>query len=654
MRHYLRGLLPYYRHVLGTIVIGSVCGMIMNTTVVLPPILLGRAIDAVNAVATGDAVPSAVGWAALAYLGGVLLMESARTVKRWCLERTIPRMRTNIQADAFRGVLGWPMERLHVTPIGGLMARIVGDAEVVRRGTDQLTVEIWDTFLMLFSLAAALFIYDWRLSAISLLPLPLAVVLTHTTGRWIRERTVAAREANAVLTAALQEDLVGLRVLRLFGRRQAAEERIAGLSRRQAAANVAQARLEGALRPLYGAVMSVGVIAVIWLGGERVLDGAMTLGAFVAYLELYLRFVQQGIRLSQVANAVQAAAAAWGRIAPLLAPARPVRGEPPFASFFPGRVAGIGDVPPAPPEVPAGPVAVRLEQVTLRYPGTSAEAAPALDGISLDVPAGSLVAVTGPVGSGKSALAHAIMGLYPLEQGRVLLDGRPVHECSGLELAARAGYLPQDPFLFSGTVRENVLMADPVEVKTWPAKGAPPSETALFAARSERLAAAVEIAALTSDLATFPAGLDSEIGESGVRVSGGQRQRIALARALAAQRHTPGLLVLDDPFSAVDVDTEARIVSALREAFGPSAPPEQRSTIVLCSHRLAAFPQADQVVVLDDGRVVEQGAHADLLATGGLYARIYRAQQRAESTTTPTAIGTVTLPPHRLAAELRP
>src|SRR4051794_21418203 len=253
MREYLSGLRPYYRQVLGTIVIGSICGLIMNTSVVLPPILLGRAIDTVNAVAAGDDAPAAVGWAALAYLGGVLLMESARAVKRWCLERTIPRMRTNIQADAFRGVLAWPMERLHTAPIGGLMARIVGDAEVIRRGTDQLTVEVWDTYLMLFSLAAALFVYDWQLSAVALLPLPLAVVLTHATGRWIRERTVTTREANAVLTAALQEDLVGLRVLRLFGRRQAALDRVAALSRKQADASVAQARLEGALRPLYGA-----------------------------------------------------------------------------------------------------------------------------------------------------------------------------------------------------------------------------------------------------------------------------------------------------------------------------------------------------------------------------------------------------------------
>jgi len=291
-----------------------------------------------------------------------------------------------------------------------------------------------------------------------------------------------------------------------------------------------------------------------------------------------------------------------------------VRGEPPFASFFAGHIAGIHHVPQPPPVAPAGPVAVRMEQVTLRYPGGSPGAAPALDGVTLDVPAGSLVGVTGPVGAGKSTLARALMGLYPLEHGSVLLGDVPVEALSGPELAVRAGYLPQDPFLFSGTIRENVLLVDPADAET-----------------PERLRPSVEIAALTDDLAAFPDDLDTEIGESGIRASGGQRQRIALARALAAQPHTPGLLVLDDPFSAVDVDTEARIAASLQQVYGPGAPPDQRATVVLCSHRLSAFPRADQIVVLDSGRIVEQGTHADLLQAGGLYARMYRAQQQADA-----------------------
>ncbi|HEU5100575.1 MAG TPA: ATP-binding cassette domain-containing protein, partial [Roseiflexaceae bacterium] len=237
--------------------------------------------------------------------------------------------------------------------------------------------------------------------------------------------------------------------------------------------------------------------------------------------------------------------------------------------------------------------------------------------VSLDVPAGSFVAVTGPVGAGKSALARALLGLYPLEAGDVVLDGRPLDSIAPAEHAARTGYLPQEPFLFSGAVRENILLVE---------RGAPPD-----GAYEPAVNQAVALAALVDDLKAFPASLDTQIGELGLRVSGGQRQRIALARAIAAAAPgTPGLLILDDPFSAVDVDTEAQIIAALREAFGPAAPQEQRATIVLCSHRLAAFPQADRVVVLERGRIEEQGTHNALLAAGGLYARIYRAQQQVE------------------------
>jgi ATP-binding cassette, subfamily B, multidrug efflux pump len=255
---------------------------------------------------------------------------------------------------------------------------------------------------------------------------------------------------------------------------------------------------------------------------------------------------------------------------------------------------------------------VSLDRVTLRYPGSTT---PALRDVSLDIPAGALVAVTGPVAAGKSALARAILGLYPLEAGRVLFDALPLEVVPTAERAARTGYLPQDAYLFSGTVRENVLLS--------------PSDRDGECA--DRLSDAIRLAALEEDVGTFPAGLATEIGELGIRVSGGQRQRIALARAIAASDgRSPGLLVLDDPFSAVDLGTEAAIVAGLREAFGPTAPPERRTTILFCSHRLAAFPRVDLVVVLDGGRVVGRGTHDELMRAGGLYARIYRAQRAVE------------------------
>jgi ATP-binding cassette, subfamily B, multidrug efflux pump len=344
----------------------------------------------------------------------------------------------------------------------------------------------------------------------------------------------------------------------------------------------------------------------------------MTVGAFIAYLELYLRFVNRGFRVPQMINSIQGGAAAYARLRPLLAPPPPLASEPRGASFRAGHIAGLQEPAPAPPAVPTGPVAVSLQGVTFRY---STATAPALCDIWLDLPAGALVAVTGPVGAGKSALARALLGLYPLEAGQVLLDGCPLEDIPVSERAARTGYLPQDPYLFSGTVRENILLGSATLRQG--------QDYALDAARGRPvLASAVSCAALDEDLRTLPAGLETEIGELGIRVSGGQRQRIALARALAASgRLAPGLLILDDPFSALDLDTEAQIVTGLRQLFGSSQPYEQQCTIVLFSHRLLAFPQADLVVVLDRGRMLEQGTHAELSAGNGLYARIYRAQR---------------------------
>jgi ATP-binding cassette subfamily B multidrug efflux pump len=622
MRYYLWEIRPYFRQVAGQLVLGSIAGFIMNTTIVFPAILLGQAIDTALAFERGEAGPGAVGWAALAFIGGTLLTEVPRIAKRWWLMTANARMRANIRADAWRGVIAWPMARLDSTPTGDVMARIIGDVEVLGVGLREFTIETWDTLLFSLSLMIAMLVYDLHLTMLALLPVPVAMLLAKATGRWVAARTTASREANASLTAALQEQLAGIRVLRLFGRTGSAVARVDRLSGEQADTNLALVRLRGGLRPVYTTLMGAGVLFVVWQGGERVVSGAMTIGAFIAYLELYLRFVNRGFRVPQMINSIQGGAAAYTRLRPLLAPPLSLAHEPCGASFRADHLVGMQEPMPVPPAVPTGPVAVALHGVTFRY---TTATAPALHDIWLDIPAGALVAVTGPVGAGKSALARALLGLYPLEAGQVLLDGRPLEDIPVAERTARTGYLPQDPYLFSGTVRDNILLGSATLCQALAHASAAGKSRPV-------LEKAVSCAALGEDLGVFPAGLETEIGELGIRVSGGQRQRLALARALAAcSPLAPGLLVLDDPFSALDLDTEAKIVAGLRQHFGSSQPYAQQCTVLLFSHRLLAFPQADLVVVLDRGRILEQGTHAELSQGNGLYARIYRAQRLAST-----------------------
>jgi len=600
---------PYLRQVAGLLTLGSVCGIVMNTAVVLPSVLLGHALDVVLAFRAGRAGAGAVSTAALLLIAGTVATELPRVGRRWWLGVCRNRIKANLRADTLRGVLTWPAGRLHTTPVGQVMARIIGDVEVLGTGLGEVMVETWDTLLFSASLIAAMLIYDPLLGALALGPVPAALVLAKVVGRVVSRRTVRARQANGALTACLQEGLSGLRVLRVSGRGGAYTSRVAGLADAQADAELAATRLDALLAPVYTTLTSAGVLAVLWLGGQAVANGRLSVGDLVAFLALFARFTGRAFRIPQMANRVQAAAAAYTRLAPLLAPPATPAGEPPYASWRAERVAGPPALPAA-PTLPAtsGPPPVSLCEVTFTYPGA---AGPALAGISLEVPAGALVAVTGPVGAGKSALARLVAGLYPPDTGSVQVDGADPYRWDPAGRGSM-GYLPQGHPVFSGTIADNITLTD-----------------ADAAVDGSRLAAALAVAGLSGDLTGMPAGTATPIGELGVRVSGGQRQRIALARALAGPVSAPRLLVLDDPFSAVDVHTEAAIIAALRAAVGPAAPPRHRATVLLCSTRLAAFPHADLVVVLDAGLVAERGSHTELLAAGGLYAAIFTAQRRA-------------------------
>lgn len=611
---FLWELRPYFRQVAGLLVIGSIAGILMNVAIVLPAVFLGRAVNAVLAFHKGTAGAPAVALAAALFILATAATQVPRIGKRYWLGLARVRFQANVRSDALRGVLGWPMDKLAAMPVGGVMARVVGDVEVLGLGVGEVIVETWDTLLFSASLMVTMFLYAPSLAFVALAPVPAALLIAKLAGRVVATRTTNARQVDADLTAALHEHLGGFRLLRLSGRTKAAAYRIRVLAHRQAAAELSAIRVDQGLAALYTTLLGAGAFFIIWLGGKDVAAGTLTVGGLVAFLQLFVRFVGRAPRIPQMANRVQAARVAYTRLQDLLAPPLTMTLEPTWSSFRSAHVAGSGSVTPEPDRTGHAPAALSIRGVSFSYPGS---AAVTLQDIDIEVSAGRLIAVTGPVGSGKSALGKLAAGIYRPDSGQVLLGGRPVAEIPAADRARNVGYVAQEPDLFSGTVAENVLL----QPRPYRPDGDGPV-----------IGPAIEMAALSGDVSSMPAGLRTQIGEAGVRVSGGQRQRIALARALSAGG-VPSLLVLDDPFSAVDVHTERSIIGALHgQANGQAHPPVP--TMLLISHRLAAFPYADEVIVLDRGTIEERGSHADLLARGGLYARIYRAQADLDSSPT--------------------
>lgn len=570
----LRPLGPYLGKYTGTYVVGLACVIGSNSLSTLVPRFLGRGIDALALPNPIPAARQAALWLVLvATAGGVL-----RYGMRRLLNGISRRIEYDLRNDLFARLMALPPSFYDRTPLGDLMARATNDLLAVRMVAGPAIMYLTDTLTRGLILIPAMVAVNPTLAALAMLPLLALPGLEAVLGRRIHERSLAIQDQFGKMTEFVRQHLTGIRIVRAYSQETRETEAFARHNRDYADRNVRLAKVQAALDPTLGLLGGLSGVVVLLVGGRLVLTGAISTGEFVAFFVYLALLVWPLVFLGWAINLTFRGTAAMSRINAI------------FQEPIP-----IAD-PAAPVALPAGRAAraIRFEDVWFRYP--SAPDRPwVLAGVSFDVPAGGSLGVVGATGAGKSALVELIARLYDPDQGRILIDGVDLRQLTLAEVRAAVGFVPQETFLFSTTLRANVLLGAPDD------------------GRLERVAA---VAQLDRAVAELPNGYDTLLGERGINLSGGQKQRAAIARALAQD---PPIVVLDDALSAVDAQTEARILEQLRHAM-------TGKTSVVVSHRAAAVRDADRILVLDQGRIVESGRYEELLAAGGRFAALVRTQ----------------------------
>lgn len=537
----------------------------------LAPLLVGSAIDAVRREVTYGVL---LGYAGL--LVGIAFFQGIFSyLQRMILVSMSRDVEFEMRNAYFESLEKQPPAFFQDHPTGDLMARATNDLQAVRMvcgpammyGANTLITGIGCLFFMVR--------IDARLTAISLVATPLVVLSTILVGRRVHGAFSSVQGKFSDISARVQESLAGVRVVRAYAQEAREEEEFRRVNQEYLEGNRRLAFWSTAMHPLLQMLIGLGFAAVLWYGGLLVIRGGISVGEFVSFNLFLTRLIWPVIALGWVVNLTQRGLASLARIRQVLDTEPAIRDEQPLAA--PGAFRGD----------------VSFRDLTFSY----GEAEPVLRGIDLQVVAGQTVAVVGRTGSGKSTLLGLIPRLVDPPEGTLFVDGMDVRRLPLARLRSVIGMVPQETFLFSATVLENIAFGRPE-------------------ASREEVAEAARLAGLEPDLAAFPAGLDTVVGERGLTLSGGQKQRVALARALLRE---PRILLLDDCLSAVDTQTEEQILRNLRIVF-------RGRTVFLVSHRISTVKDADVIVVLDHGRISERGNHAQLIATGGLYAELHQRQ----------------------------
>jgi ATP-binding cassette subfamily B protein len=593
----LRTILPYFRPYRTGAVAGLALVVVTNLFTVAGPYLIKLSIDGLGDpdVTMGRISTYALLLVAAAFLGG-----AAKYGMRELLNGLSRRIECDLRNDYFAHLLRLDAGFYGRTRTGDLMARATNDTQAVRMATGPAIMYAVNTFVS-FLLTLGLMVWiSPRLTVYALVPMVVLPPVVFMFARVIHQRFEKIQEQFSTLSTMVQENLTGMRIVRAYVQEDSQAHQFDELNREYMDRNMDLVKVAGLFHPILALFSGAAMVIVLWVGGLEVIAGRITTGDYVAFGIYVAYLIWPLIALGWVVNLFQRGSASMGRLNKIFETEPAVR--PPEN--------------PVPLAEPRG--AVEFRNVSFRYPGTERLV---LENVSFSADPGQTVAVVGPTGSGKSTLVTLIPRIYDVTSGRVLVDGVDVRDLDSGELRSLIGMVPQDPFLFSATIEENIGLGLGIGLDLGAeesgAKDEDPDEVVLEAARVAQLHMAIE---------GFPKGWGTLLGERGVNLSGGQKQRTTLARAVARD---PRILVLDDALSAVDTHTEALILDDLAHVM------EGRTSFII-SHRVSAVMNADLILVLDGGRMVERGRHTELMALGGTYAQLLHRQmleQDIESTT---------------------